>query len=166
MRGVPDDLPYVYLHPGEMHFGKAPTVVGTVLGSCLAVSFFSRRLAAGAICHALLPYGQSGKGCRYVDGAIRHMLDEFARLRVAPHELDAKLFGGADMFGPADQDPAHPTVGRPNIAAAQAVLAREGVTLSNASLGGNQGRKLFFYTHTGEVLLKHIERPHFPEGVR
>lgn len=166
MKERPGDLPYLYLRPGEVHFCRTPAVVVTILGSCLAVTFYSRRLAAGAICHALLPSGEGRSGCRYVDYAISYMLDEFARIGVPPHELDAKLFGGADMFGPIAPNLDRPTVGRQNIIAARSILSREGVTVSRSHLGGNQGRKLYFYSHIGDVLLKRIERTAMPEGVR
>jgi chemotaxis protein CheD len=94
------------------------------------------------------------------------MLDEFARIGVPPHELDAKLFGGADMFGPVAKSSGRATVGRQNIVAARAALSREGVTVSRSHLGGNLGRKIYFYPHIGDVLLKRIERTAMPEGVR
>ncbi|HKK02229.1 MAG TPA: chemotaxis protein CheD [Desulfuromonadales bacterium] len=165
MNERPNDLPYLYLRPGEMHFSRTPVVVGTILGSCLSVTFYSRRLAAGAICHALLPGGEGRSGSRYVDYAILHMLDEFARVGAPPHELDAKLFGGADMFGQRTAHGGRPTVGRQNIIAARATLDREGVTVSRSHLGGNLGRKLYFYPHSGDVLLKRVARTLVPEGV-
>ena len=166
MRERPSNLPYVYLRPGDVHFSKVPMVVGTVLGSCLAVTLFSRQLAVGAICHALLPYGEGRGGLKYLDCAVDHMLKEFSHLRVRPHELDAKLFGGADMFGPSGLAPGRLTIGRQNIGAAQAILNHKGVAVSNTHLGGELGRKIYFLTHTGEVLLKRVARTLPPAGVR
>ena len=57
-------------------------------------------------------------------------------------------------------------VGRQNIVAARNTLARAGATVSKAHLGGNQGRKLYFHPHIGDVLLKKVQRTLVPEGVR
>ena len=57
MRDLPPDLARVYLKPGELHFATGPTVVSTVLGSCVSVTMFDRLSGAAAICHALLPEG-------------------------------------------------------------------------------------------------------------
>lgn len=153
-----EDLPYVFLRPGELHFGMEPSVVGTILGSCLAVTLHCRRLAVGAICHAVLPYGQDRKNFRYLDRAIDHMVGEFFLVGASPVELDAKLFGGADMFDARFVGRGGPTVGRQNIRAAREILGDKGIGVSKEQLGGNQGRKLYFYPHTGEVLLKRL--PH------
>lgn len=43
-------------------------------------------------------------------------------------------------------------------------MKSEGLTLITRDVGGIQGRKIFFYTHTGEVLLKRLtKRQHYPD---
>lgn len=150
-------LESIYLKPGELAVAERPALVSTVLGSCVAVTLFSPRLGVGAICHAMLPLAAGRDGFKYVDSSLLHMLAQFDRLRVTKRELVVKLFGGADMFEPAKESGGS-TVGRQNIQAARVLIRQEGLAVQAEDTGGRQGRKLLFYTHTGEVLLKRLSR--------
>src|SRR5579863_5316644 len=106
MREIEDELPEIYLQPGEVHFARRPSIIRTILGSCVGVTFWSARLGAGALCHALLPRcprdlsaGLSlAAGRRYVDFAIRDLAREFDQLGVSRAEVQVKVFGGADVL--------------------------------------------------------------------
>ncbi len=152
------DLPIIYLKPGEMHVSSKPSVVTTVLGSCVAITLHCRRIGAGAICHALLPYGDCGsEGLKYVNCSIQLMIRRLAKYGTKQSEIEAKLFGGSDILSLMEGS-ARKTIGRQNIEMAQEILKTEGIHLIASNVGGTRGRKLFFYTHTGEVLLKHHRR--------
>lgn len=155
MRRPVPDLPLVYLKPGEIHFATIPTVVTTVLGSCVSVTMFDPAGGAAAICHALLPEGPRADLFRYVDSSIHHMLGMFSSHGVRQNQLEVKLFGGADMLGAGAS---RIGVGRRNVEIARQVLADEGLEVSAADVGGTRGRKLFFHTHTGEVFMKRLRR--------
>jgi len=162
-----EKLPIVYLKAGEMYFSREPSVVVTVLGSCLSVTMFHRRRELGGICHGLLPKCGSQKDCRgeciegfkYVDCSIRRMVQFFDRHKVGRSEIEVKYFGGADMFASQIERPGVVSIGRQNILSAEQILDREELKPHVADVGGLQGRKLFFYTHTGEVLLKRLKKP-------
>jgi chemotaxis protein CheD len=161
-----EQLPIAYLKPGEMYFSGEPAVVVTVLGSCLAVTMFHRRWGLGAICHGLLPRcggerdcnGACLEGFKYVDCSIRKMVQIFDRYKVRRSEIEVKCFGGADMFTRQIERPGVVSVGRQNIISAEQILHSEGLKLTVKDVGGLQGRKIFFYTHTGEVLLKRLKK--------
>lgn len=155
MIAIPPDLPKVYLKPGEFHFATGPTVVTTVLGSCVSVTMFDRLSGIAAICHALLPEGPRSDAFRYVDSSILHMLELFEAHGVNRRRLEVKVFGGADMIGAGGS---RVGVGRRNVEIASQVLAETGLAASTADVGGTRGRKLFFVTHTGEVFLKRLRR--------
>lgn len=150
------DLPIVYLKPGEFYFAEKPTMVTTVLGSCVSVIMYYRHLSISAICHSLLPSGSCSdtEGFRYVECSIRRMLESFARRDVPRRELEVKLFGGSDILSSPRAEGRIKTIGRQNIEIALAIIDAEGLNLVSSDVGGSTGRKLFFYTHTGEVLLK------------
>jgi chemotaxis protein CheD len=157
-------FPLVYLKPGETYFSREPAVVVTVLGSCLSVTMFHRRTGAGAICHCLLPkcsipkecYGECLEGLKYVDCSIQRMVRIFDRDKVQRGEIEVKCFGGADMFTRQNEGPGVISIGRQNIISAEKTLNIEGLKLKVKDVGGIQGRKIFYYTHTGEVLLKRL----------
>ena len=167
------EQPEVYLQPGEAHFAKEPTIIRTILGSCVGVSFWSARLGAGALCHALLPHyprefsstSSPPAGRRYVDFAIRDLAREFDRLGALRSEVQVKVFGGADVLPVNASGPLRPTVGRQNCDAALEVLRSEGFQIIASSLGGTSGRSIRFDTGTGEVRLRRLPRAGFEEGI-
>lgn len=159
------DLPIVYLKPGEMHFTDQPTLVITVLGSCLSVTMFHRRTGLGGMCHGLLPKcggqeqcsGACIEGFKFVDCSIRRMAELFDRYDVRRREIEVKCFGGADMFSrELITAGKRVSIGTQNVQTAEGILSHEGLSIVAMDVGGMQGRKLFFYTDTGQVLLKRL----------
>ena len=159
MTGRQPAPPKLFLQPGEYCIATEPTVVTTVLGSCVSLTMFHRRTRSGGICHARLPTGGGSGLYRFVDGAIYGMLGEFRDRGIPGNELEVKLFGGAELMG-ADPMSAKNCVGRQNVEAAQRTLAGQRLRLRASVTGGAHGCKIAFYTHTGEVLLQRLgERP-------
>ncbi len=157
MNPLRTDLPVVYLKPGELYLGEQPTVVTTVLGSCVSLVFFHLPLRLGAICHALLPTdAQRENSFRYVDRAFSWMLEQFQARGIGVSQIQVKLFGGADVLECYQGRCRSVTVGQQNIRQAKALLEANGLQVQASNLGGTWGRKLFFFTHTGEVLLKRL----------
>lgn len=146
----------VYLKAGEIYVADSPTVITTVLGSCLSVTMFSPRHRVGAICHAVLP---SEKGfcwdARYVDSSIMMMLKDFARLSIDRSALQVKMYGGADVGYLAGEGKTL-SVGSRNIVAALRVIAEQKLAVAASDLGGVRGRKITFLAHTGEVILQSV----------
>lgn len=159
-------LPLVYLPPCAMHFGDAPAKVSTILGSCVSVTLYSPEYRIGAICHALLPTAQKSRenDFRYVDSSIRRMIARFAQAGVSPLHLVARLFGGSEMLAAVNGNRKIHSVGRQNIDSALSVLKREKLVVTAMDVGGFCGRKLVFFTHTGEVLTKRNNPP--PAGAQ
>lgn len=165
-----EDLQIIYLKAGEMHYAEKPSLVITVLGSCLSVTMHDRRTGAGGICHGLLPACEGRTFCpprcregfRYVDCSIKQMLRLFEKAGSHRRDVEVKCFGGADMFSRKIVKKGIVSVGRQNIRTAEETLTREGFTIVKQDVGGLEGRKVFFYTHTGEVLLKRLSR--YPQG--
>ncbi len=154
-------LPQLYLKPGELHVTGDPTLVTTVLGSCVSLTFFARSRGISGICHAMLPETTPGdweSAFRFVDASVVHLIERFDRLGIPRRQIEVKLFGGADVLAMPGRRPEAQTVGRKNIAAAKMAIVRERLVLQAADVGGTTGRKLFFVTHTGEVLLKKLEK--------
>ncbi len=71
-------------------------------------------------------------------------------------EIEVKVFGGSDMFSADDKPGIGIAVGAQNVEMALTVIEREELRLLVSDVGGYRGRKIVFYTHTGEVLLKRL----------
>jgi len=159
-----EPLPEVYVQPGESHLVPQPTVLRTVLGSCVGVTFLVPRLGIGALCHPMLPRWPAHRlpglsvfaGRRYVDFAIRDMAHQLDKLGAHRRETEVKLFGGADVLSVGDGF-SRPTVGKLNCESAIKVLDEEGFIVSACSLGGDSGVHIQFETGTGEVLLRRLD---------
>lgn len=149
----------IYLKPGEIITAARPTVVTTVLGSCVAVTMFNRRLGIGGICHAMLPWNppsNTAETFRYVDSSILYMVEEFGRNGIRKDEMEVKLLGGADVLERINGGPE--SVGQQNIRAAMDVIRKEGLGLAACDVGGDLGRKIVFHIHTGKVFLKRLSK--------
>src|SRR5579862_425191 len=141
------ELPTVYLHPGEVHLARTPTILKTLLGSCVGATIWDPRAGLGALCHGVLPRSprqvSPAEGYRYVDFAIRDLIRRFESLGTRRSELQVKLFGGADVL-PVSSGNTKPTVGRLNLDSALDVLREENLKVISSDLGGRSGRAIQF----------------------
>jgi len=163
---VPDLVvfPEVYVQPGESHLVREPSIMRTLLGSCVGIAFWAPRRGIGVLCHPMLPRypvktpadTSLANSRRYVDFAIREIARQFDALGVHRSEVRVKLFGGADVLLVANPDCARPTVGKMNRDVAIAVLREEGFEVVASNLGGTSGFNIQFHTGTGEVLLRRL----------
>jgi len=157
-----DDLPTIYLHPGELVICREPMKVITVLGSCVSVTLFSRRLGMSAICHGTMPRCRSIKQCtelcvdafKFMDCAILHMLRNFRDAGAQNRDIEVKVFGGADTLMSKSSN----TIGSQNIKVTLDILGREGLGVAAADVGDNFGRKLIFISDKGDVYLKRLNK--------
>jgi hypothetical protein len=98
----------IYLLVAQGGLYERPTLVQTVLGSCVSVVFFSRRHLLGGIFHALLPKAGDYEPLipplnpyRYVDAAVDALAARLARHGVSVAELECKCVrrGVGDLPG-------------------------------------------------------------------
>jgi chemotaxis protein CheD len=158
---IPELLPEVFVQPGESHLVREPTILRTLLGSCVGIAFWAPRLGLGALCHPMLPRTppkaaaslSRSAGRRYVDFAIRDLAHQFDALGARRDEVEVKLFGGGDVLVMTPNSN-RPTVGRLNGEVALKVLEEEGFAVVASSLGGKRGVNIHFNTESGEVLLQ------------
>jgi chemotaxis protein CheD len=152
----------LFLKPGELVLSAQPMLITTLLGSCVAVTMYNQRLGLAAICHALLPHRAKEQNCshqdigKYVRCAVGLMLEELNARGVLNGEIEAKLFGGSDMFDAVAGS--RPSVGRQNREMALKTLEEASVRVLTRDLGGTRGRKIIFNTQTGEVYLKRMRQ--------
>lgn len=156
-------VPLVYLEPGNIYLAKRPSIVSTVLGSCISVTMFVIRLRLGIICHGLLPTCSKlscPRNCtacvRYVDCSVVRMLKELNKMGVRRPEIEVKMFGGAEMLRSVSGSNDSINIGKQNVISACRVIERYGLKLAASDIGGTWGRKILFYTHTGDVFLRRI----------
>lgn len=158
------DIEKVYLKPGELYVGERPTKVITVLGSCVSVTLFSKRLRIGAICHGAMPHCRKVKRChelcedafKYVDCSLHYMIARMRGFGAADADIEVKLFGGADTLSSKKEN----TIGSMNVKMALEIIRHEHLCIIAADVGDSFGRKIIFLTNTGEVYLKRLKDAH------
>ena len=148
------DAASFYLHPGKLFVAIQPTVVTTILGSCVAVCLWDAELGIGGINHYLLPTGlkATASPLRYGNVAIEELLSRTYRAGARLGSLRAKLFGGACVLDAMRGRDTH--LGTKNIELARKALSEAGIPIIASDVGGNRGRKLIFQPHDGTALVK------------
>lgn len=149
--------------PGEVWFGQGAQQVGTLLGSCVAVTLWHPPSGAGGLCHYMLP--ERGAGARerasaaldgrYGDEALALLLAAARRIGCVPAECEAKLFGGGRMFasthcGGGDALQVHLR----NIEQAHRLARRHGLRVVAQHLGGQGYRQLRLDLPSGDVWMR------------
>lgn len=154
----------VMIFPGELHVALQPTIISTILGSCVAVCLHCPVTLTGAMCHGVMPTSPQPHGkdiFRFVDMAVAAMVDELTcgRQVCRPGQLVAKIFGGARLLSQrSPENNYRVSIGEQNIQAARQALAKSQIPLTVEKVGGLAGCKIFFYSHTGDVFYKRIDR--------
>jgi chemotaxis protein CheD len=155
-------LPLGHVSIGDCAFALRPTLLTTVLGSCVSATFHHPGRRAGGMFHAMLPeaglHRQPQRPCLCADLAVRTMLERFAAAGMPAHELTVKLFGGANTMEALRGANVREMldVGRKNVASALAALAEAGLRPAAQDVLGDRGRKIRFATATGEVWLSSV----------
>lgn len=145
-----------YLYPSNIFVSDQPTVVTTVLGSCISVSLFDTVNLIGGINHFMLPLwnGEGLASAKYGNMAMEKLLSEMVRKGAKRSNIQAKMFGGANLVNLTLN------VGERNAETARRLLEKENIQLVAESVGGTSGRKILFDTSSGLVKMRYIQQTH------
>jgi chemotaxis protein CheD len=139
--------------PGEWECCADPTVLTTLLGSCVTVCLWDIRHGVGGMNHFVLPvHPQCEVSPRYGDIAMDRLKSGLEAIGASPVSLRAKVFGGADVLPVR----AGPSVGAQNLRFAMQFLNDNGIPIVAHRTGGCRGLQIRFFTRTGDVLFRVI----------
>ena len=144
-----------FLYPSTLFASKEPYVINTILGSCIAVCLFDPVLKIGGMNHYMLPNwsGNDLVSPKYGNIAIEKLIEKMLLLGSKKSNLTAKVFGGGDLISPEKNSL---YIGDRNTKVAEIMLVEHKIPIIASSTGGNRGRKILFYTGTGEVRHKFL----------
>jgi chemotaxis protein CheD len=144
-----------FIYSSGLMVSKKPLVLTTVLGSCVAICLFDKKLRAGGMNHFMLPLwnGNGLASPKYGNIAIERLISEMEGIGSKRLDIVAKVFGGGRML---KEQSNFFDIGRRNIDLAFQILQQERITVVANSTGGTKGRKIYFNTQTGEVLQKYV----------
>lgn len=147
---------------GEYHAAEAPTVIQTVLGSCVAVCLMDFERRIGGMNHILVPQSPDlnrfNMSARYGINAMELLINSIMKLGGDRHALKAKVFGGAHLF---PNIPEEKSIGRLNAEFAMNFLKKEKIDILGFDVGGHATRKLVFHTDTGQAFVRRTYSVHY-----
>ncbi|MEI8014442.1 MAG: chemoreceptor glutamine deamidase CheD [Nitrospira sp.] len=144
--------------PGEFFVSREPMVVYTVLGSCISACIRDPIAGVGGMNHFMLPepkggaHDSWGESTRYGSYAMESLINEILKRGGLKSRLEIKLFGAGKIYeGNID-------VGANNAKWVIGYLKSEGLATVKTDLGDVFPRKVYYFTDSGRVLMKKIER--------
>jgi chemotaxis protein CheD len=157
----------VNIHIGDYYASKKPEIIHTVLGSCVSVCLIDPEQQIGGMNHILLPGKPDWKhfdaSARYGINAMELLVNKILNLGGKRHLLIAKVFGGGHVMPAISRENG---VGKQNAKFAIDFLHSEGIPIVKHDLGGQESRKIYFYTDTGEVFVKRIRHNYWQNIAR
>ncbi len=147
--------------PGEFYATDKDEVIVTVLGSCVAACLLDPIAMVGGMNHFMLPTKLGDRdpdvfyAARYGAAAMEYLINNLLHLGAQRDRLVAKAFGGGRVMQGMTSD-----VGEQNIDFVRQFLRNEDIPLWSEDMGGPYPRKVYFFPHTGQVLVKRMERTH------
>jgi chemotaxis protein methyltransferase CheR len=145
----------VNLTVGQVFASAEPTLIRTVLGSCVAVCLFDPVSRVGGMNHfAIANEGSGPVSARSGPGAVAALLAEIERLGGQRARLRAKVFGAGHVLREGAG-----AVPEENSRVARALLARADIPIAAERLDLDHGLDLRFFTDTGQAFIKPIHTP-------
>ncbi len=139
---------------GGLVVAEAPDKLRTVLGSCVGIALYDRQRHLAGLAHAILPEGdnESAELGKFADQAVDNLIVQLASMGASKARLEAKLVGGAAMFGAESNN----GLGDRNIKTARDRLTQHGIPVLAEAVGGTKGRKLCVDPDSGEAIVEII----------
>jgi len=152
------ERPEVVIHIGQVYATREPTVIKTVLGSCIAACLFDPVTRIGGMNHFMLPAPENPADhdadvSRFGVHAMDLLIGALQRAGGERLRLQAKVFGGGHVLRIAVNGNSVP---ERNIQFIEKFLVTERITVVSRDLGGYLPRRIQFQTDTGRVLVKRL----------
>lgn len=120
--------------------------LAALLGSCVGIALYHRRLRVAALAHVVLAdsAGETLLPGKFADTAVPHLIELLVAEGANMGGLMAKITGGASMFG----TPGPNQIGEKNTVGVLAALKKAGIPCVAQHVGGTKGRRIVFEVAT------------------
>lgn len=148
----------VKILPGEYHMTDKDVMIGTVLGSCVAVCLRDRESGIGGMNHFMLPntasplHPDAPGSARYGIHAMDLLIRQYLELGGELDNLEAKVFGAGKVLKYMTD------VGHQNSSFALEYLESRSIKVVAVDVGDIYPRKVFFSPATGKVYVKRLRK--------
>jgi len=152
-----DQINKIFVRSGQLIVTASPVELVTILGSCVSVCLWDKKLKLAGMNHYLLPESttstsHSNSGITATKMLIQYMIKRIGSIK----NIEAKIFGGGNRFFENFL-----VVGPQNVEVAKKVLRETGIPIVVEDTGGKAGRKINFNTQTGNVIVSLVDDSHF-----
>ena len=155
-----DSYKRITIHIGGYYVSKEPSVVKTILGSCISVCLFESENKIGGMNHFMLPESKDldnlddYNNTRYGIYATEVTLNDILKLGGKKSNITAKVFGGGNVLPGVTSNVLK--IADKNINFAKKFLSDENIPIISEDIGGNSPRKVFFFNTENKIMLKKL----------
>ncbi len=141
----------------DVKVGKAPSILKTSLGSCIAVCLYEPDKKVGGMLHCMLASSAGTdktkpgfKKAKYADTGMECLIGMIKdNFQVSEKNLKAKIFGGAKILKNISKN-----IGLENAEAVRRILKSYGIKIIAEKVGGDKGYKILFNLENGRVIVQ------------
>jgi len=153
------DMAVIVVGMADLKVAKYPDVLTTLgLGSCVGITLVDKAKKLGGMAHCMLPTYKGFEGqniAKFVDSAVIELLKQLERIGATRGALEAKIAGGAHMFG-RSQNNDMLKIGERNAAAGIAILRHLNIPVRANDTGGSHGRTIEIYFDSGQLKIRTV----------
>ncbi len=151
------------IHPGEIYVSTEDELIGTLLGSCVAVCLHDEIKKIGGMNHYMLP-GRMTKSevpgedhSKYGIASINNMLREMMNKGAVKKNITARIFGGGSVIKSLASIDRKSMIPADNVRVARLMMEMEDIPIVGMDVGSDYTRKIIFDVSTGRVYLRKIK---------
>lgn len=150
----------VTIYPGEFFVTTGEELISTVLGSCVSIAIFDKKMCFGGMNHFILAKdsklaNDTGLAGRFGEYAVELLLNDMVKHGSKRENWVAKIFGGSNVFDSPNEE--QNKVGDNNVRFTYEYLSRENIPVMASDTGGIDPRKIFFDPKSSKIWLKRIK---------
>jgi chemotaxis protein CheD len=141
---------------------RGPQIIATIgLGSCVAIALYDRDTQIGGLAHILLPNQamsrETANPAKFPETIVPLMLEQMREMGTRHARVEAKIVGGASMFGQLVSATGI-NVGERNVVATRDALAASGVPIVAEDTGLDYGRSVYFHLADGRLEVRSLKK--------
>lgn len=150
----------VFLLPGEYCVSRSPINISTLLGSCVAVSLYNKKLKFGGMNHYMLPKSPDPhpKSTRYGDYSNELLIKFMKKGDANSANIEARILGGGHVVGHLHSGDG---IAKANIEMARGILKKHDIKIIKEDVGGTFGRKIYCQTWDNKLTVTIIQKSEY-----
>lgn len=144
-----------FLKPGFIYVTRIPTIISTILGSCISVCMYDYNKKYGGMNHYLFPKMRNieNQNSNYGDISIIELVRIFIDYGSEIDDLFATVIGGAHLEGIEESK----LIAEDNIKICKEILNSKKIKIIGETTGGIKGRKVDFTTSDNIIKIQNLK---------